>query len=155
VHHEWIASGADDPRRALATAVIAACTDAGSIAVYNASFEKRILSDLANFLPDLAPNLESIRDRVVDLLPVVRAHVYHPDFRGSFGLKSVLPALTESGYDDLDIANGLVATLALEKRLFGASDDAEVAALLSYCERDTWGLVLVLRRLRELALAQS
>lgn len=151
VHHEWIASGAADPRRALATAVIAACDGASSIAAYNAPFEKRILSDLAEFLPDLAPRLEAIRERVVDLLPVVRAHVYHADFRGSFSLKSVLPALTDAGYSDLEIADGLSATLALEKRLFGQCDDAEVAALLAYCKRDTWGLVLLLRRLRELA----
>jgi hypothetical protein len=45
----------------------------------------------------------------------------------------------------------MTATLALEKRLFGKCDDAEVAALLAYCERDTWGLVLLLRRLRELS----
>ena len=100
---------------------------------------------------ELGRELDSIRERVVDLLPVVRAHVYHRDFHGSFSLKSVLPALTGAGYGDLEIADGLAATLTLERRLFGKCDDDEVAALLEYCKRDTWGLVLLHRRLRELA----
>ena len=44
-------------------------------------------------------------DRTVDLLPVVRNHAYHPDFRGSFSLKSVVPALLPHlAYDDLEVA---------------------------------------------------
>jgi hypothetical protein len=35
-----------------------------------------------------------IIERMVDLLPTVRNHVYRPDFNGSFGLNSMLPALT-------------------------------------------------------------
>ena len=48
---------------------------------------------MADALPALAEPLRSIIDRLVDLLQVVRNHVYHPDFGGSFSLKSVLPAL--------------------------------------------------------------
>ena len=35
---------------------------------------------LAELHPDLAPALGRIRDRLFDLLPIVRSHVYHPDF---------------------------------------------------------------------------
>jgi len=53
--------------------------------------------------------------RLVDLLPIVRSHVYHPDFGGSFSLKAVAPALVPGfTYDDLDIGNGGAASTALE-----------------------------------------
>jgi len=93
--------------------------------------------------------LRSIADRLVDLLPVIRNHVYHPDFGGSFGLKSVLPALVpELSYDDLAINEGMVAGMELERLLF--TGDGPRDNLLRYCERDTFGLVKVLSRLREL-----
>ncbi len=154
-HHAWIASDSSDPRRGVANAVIAACAGAQSIAVYNAGFERRVLADLAAALPDLATDLLSVRDRVVDLLPVVRNHVYDPAFGGSFGLKRMLPALTTANYDNLAIADGFAATVTLERVLSGAATETERDALLAYCERDTFGLVLLLRRLRELASSSS
>ena len=36
--------------------------------------------------------VEEIKNRVWDLLAFLRRNVYHPDFHGSFSLKSVLPA---------------------------------------------------------------
>src|ERR1035437_5386082 len=36
---------------------------------------------------------QEIQSRLWDLLPVVRNHVYHPAFAGSFSLKAVLPVL--------------------------------------------------------------
>ena len=48
---------------------------------------------MAEALPTLTTPPQSIVDRLVDLLPVIRDYVYHPDFGGSFSLKSVLPAL--------------------------------------------------------------
>ena len=50
----------------------------------------------------------------MDLLPVVRNHVYHPDFGGGFGLKSVLPAMVpELRYDNLAIGDDETASLEL------------------------------------------
>lgn len=96
--------------------------------------------------------------RLVDLLPVVRNNVYHPDFGWSFGLKQVLPALVpELGYGDLAIDEGGMASLELERLLFQSADFREDAReklrkdLLRYCGRDTLGLVQLLRRLRQLA----
>ncbi|MFP6686034.1 MAG: hypothetical protein VB934_15050, partial [Polyangiaceae bacterium] len=91
---------------------------------------------------------DAIRSRIVDLLPVLRDHVYHPGFRGSFSLKAVLPALVpELDYSDLDIASGMVASKELEQMLLGSAPASatEVQALreslLAYCERDTLALV--------------
>ncbi|MCU0252388.1 MAG: hypothetical protein MUE61_19520 [Vicinamibacterales bacterium] len=89
---------------------------------------------------------------------MVRDHVYHPDFEGSFSLKTVLPALVpDLGYNDLAIADGDTASRELTRLVLG--DAAFLPAdraltreqLLRYCERDTLAMVRVLSRLRELA----
>jgi len=88
----------------------------------------------------------------------VREHVYHPAFGGSFSLKRVLPALVPGlGYDDLVIGDGALASVALERLLWGgdAVGHAESirlrADLMGYCARDTLGLARLLERLRSLA----
>src|SRR5437016_9403439 len=92
-HHEWLADGALDPRPALAARLIHACEGARTIVAYSAAFERGCLMRLAEALPALAVPLHDIAKRLVDLLPVVRNHLSHPDFGGSFGLKIVLPAM--------------------------------------------------------------
>ena len=156
VHREWLADGPEDPRRSLAIALLEACAGAGTIVAYSASFERGLIEDLATACPDLAPALLELAGRLVDLLPIVREHVYHPDFDGAFGLKVVAPALTGVGYEDLEVAGGDLAAASLERLLFDRIIDGEAraklrCALLDYCGRDTWVLVLLLRRLRELA----
>src|SRR2546421_3484211 len=117
--HEWLAGGPEDPRPALAERLVQACEGARTVVAYNAGFEGRCIEQMAEALPGLAVPLRSIVARLVDLLPVVRNHVYHPDFGGSFGLKSVLPALVpELRYDGLTIADGETASLELERLLF-------------------------------------
>ena len=83
---------------------------------YNAGFEKGRLEDLALAAPGQAAALRDIVSRLVDPLPVVREHVYHPDFEGSFSLKTVLPALVpDLGYGDLAIADGDTASRELTR----------------------------------------
>lgn len=156
-HHEWLAEGAGDPRPALAARVIRACEGARTVVAYNAGFERGCLMRMAEALPVLAGPLLGIADRLVDLLPVVRNHVYHPDFDG-FGLKSVLPAMVpELSYDGFAINEGSVASQELKRLLFKEAELTPEAKaqlrsdLLRYCHQDTWGLVRLLRRFRELA----
>jgi hypothetical protein len=157
-HHEWLAEGPGDPRPALAERLIRACEAGRSVVTYNAGFERGCLEGMADALPALAEPLRRIANRLVDLLPVVRNHVYHPDFGGSFSLKSVLPAMMpELRYDNLAIGDGGTASLELERLLFQESEltpDARAqlrSDLLRYCHQDTWGLVRILERLRHLA----
>ncbi|HZE37157.1 MAG TPA: DUF2779 domain-containing protein [Candidatus Eisenbacteria bacterium] len=157
-HHEWLAEGAGDPRPALAERLIRACSSARTIVVYYAAFERDCLQRMAEALPALAGPLRSFADRLVDLLPMVRNHVYHPAFGGSFSLKSVLPAMVpELRYDLLPIGDGQTASLELERLMFQEAEMAPEARarlredLLRYCQQDTWGLVKLLERLRLLA----
>jgi len=140
-HHEFIHDGADDPRPGLARSLIGATRDAASIVSYS-GFEATRLRDLAEALPDLAPDLRGVESRLHDLLPIVRDHCYHPDFHGSFSIKNVLPALIPGfGYDDLAIGEGALASLAYAE-MIGLSTPPGRAALLraellAYCKRDT------------------
>ena len=113
-HDEFLATDASDPRREFITSLCDALGESGSIVVYS-SFESQRLSELAAWLPKYAERINAIQARLFDLLPVVREHVYHPAFAGSYSIKSVLPALVpEMTYDGMEVANGQDAGLAWE-----------------------------------------
>jgi hypothetical protein len=152
-HAEYLHPDGSDPREALARALLAALGARGSIVVYS-GFEQRVLGALAGALPHLAVPLRALIARLWDLHAVVRAGYYHPQFRGSFSIKSVLPALApELSYADLAIGDGNLAAASYLQAL-GSGDDAQrartFAALREYCARDTLGLV----RIREVLQAR-
>jgi Domain of unknown function(DUF2779) len=157
-HHEHLADGPDDPRPAMADAVLRACAAARTVVAYNASFERRCIEHLAEHVPSKREALLDVARKLVDLLPMVRNHVYHPGFGGSFSMKTVAPALVPGlDYADLEIGEGETASNTLEALLLGgapvsaARRDALRAQLLEYCALDTMAMVKVVERLRELA----
>jgi predicted RecB family nuclease len=146
VHFEFFATEASDLRREFIASLCDALGDSGSIVVYHAGFESQRLADLAAWLPQFAGRIKQIQDRLWDLLPIVRNHVYHPAFAGSYSLKSVLPALVpEMSYKDMEVANGQEAGLAWESLGRGGLDSGEPdrirKALLDYCRQDTLAMV--------------
>lgn len=140
----------DDPRRELATALIKTCGKRGPILVYG-RYESQCLASLSRHLPDLAGALDAIRARLVDLLPLMQNHYYHPEMGKSWSLKSVLPTVISSlDYADLgDVADGVAAQDAYIEAIDATTTPARrrelKAALKRYCERDTWGLVEMVR----------
>lgn len=159
-HRQFLADGPADPRPEVARRLVAACARPGTVVAYNAAFERRVIEALAGSVPEQSADLSRIAARLADLLPVVRDHVCHPGFEGSFSLKRVLPALVpEHGYDELEVAEGSSASALLERLLFrgGAMAPEERkaarAALLRYCALDTMSLIRLLKRLRALASA--
>ncbi len=161
-HHEFLADARADPRPAFAAALLDVLgRPNGPILVWS-GFESCRLADLAAALPDRAHELEAVQARLIDLLPIVREHVYHPEFFGSFSIKNVAPVLAPAvRYDDLEgIADGGAAATALVRLARGAveSADEEAAlrrALLEYCRRDTLALVEVHAELRRHAAAEA
>ncbi len=150
-HHEFLHDGDGDPRPAFARSLIEIAGDTGTIATYS-SFETTRLRDLAGWFPELAPALRALEGRIFDLLPVVRNYVYHPGFHGSFSLKAVLPALVPGfGYDDLDISEGGLASLAYVEMIDRATGPERAEALrtqlLAYCERDTKAMLKLFEKL--------
>jgi len=156
-HVGWLAEGPGDPRRELAEAMLAATARARRIVTYSC-FERTRIRELQTLVPDLAEPLAELLGKLVDLHPVVRDHVYHPDFRGSFSLKYVLtPLVPDLSYNDLVIVDGRLASVEIARLLFVAHKipaeerDRLRQDLLDYCERDTWATVRLMARLRELA----
>jgi predicted RecB family nuclease len=158
-HREFLASGRDDPRREFVATLIDALGDRPEPILVYSRFEAGVLDELARVVPERADALASIRARLVDLLAVVRRHVYHPAFAGSFSLKTVAPALVPGfGYADLEgVADGHEAATAFLAVAQGAASEGEEArvrsALRVYCERDTLALVELHRALGERARA--
>ena len=142
-----------DPRREFAERLVKACGKRGPIVVYNRSFEASVIAALARQFPHFADALSAINERLVDLLPLMRKHYYHPNMRGSWSLKSVLPAVVpELCYDNLgEVADGQAAQSAYVEAIDPATAPTRRTALkhslLRYCERDTEGLLAIVRRL--------
>src|SRR5207249_12325902 len=117
-------------------------------------FEKTRIRELQRAVPETAAELAGLEAKLIDLHPVVRNCVYHPDFRGSFSLKYILtPLVPELTYNDLAIVDGRVASVEIARLLFVADkiprqERARVRQdLLNYCERDTWARVTLVARL--------
>ena len=158
-HRELLADGAVDPRREVAEGLVAALGgDDATVLVYS-TFERARIRELEVLFPDLLPALRRIRERLFDLLPVVRRHLYHPGFDFSFSIKDVAPALApDFGWDDLGaIADGVAASAAFASlaagRIPAAEREALRSALLAYCARDTLALARLHGALREMARA--
>ena len=97
-----------------------------------------------------------MEERVIYLLTPFRGFLYyHPDQAGSASLKSVLPVMTKSSYDNMEIADGGMASIEYCRVTFG-KDVAEKerqrvrAALEKYCELDTKGMIEILEQLTKI-----
>ena len=148
-HFEFLAMDNGDPRPAFISSLCEALGERGSIVVYNEQFESQRLRELAGWLPEYTQRIRDIQRRLWDLLPVIRNHVYHPAFGGSFSLKAVLPALVpEMTYEGMEVANGQAAGLAWEATISTNCSDIERQAkrkgLRDYCGQDTIALLKVL-----------
>ena len=152
-HADYLHESDDDPRPELADRLIEALGSKGSVCTYS-DYEKRMLHELGEALPDRAKELRLIEARLFDLLPVVRNGYYHPEFRGSFSIKSVLPALVpRMSYDDLAISEGQTAAVRYSSAL-GIPDPEDRRRvfddLRAYCAQDTLALVEVRKSLGSL-----
>src|SRR5438046_2002362 len=156
-HDEFLAEGPNDCRPALVRHMLEATRRADTIATYS-RFERTKIQALQKAVPELQPELEALAHKLVDLLPIVRENVYHPDFLGSFSLKYVLhPLVPELTYDDLVIVDGLVASVEIARLLFVAGEVSKEeqtrvrAAPLKFSGRDTRRSGQVLARQSELS----
>lgn len=149
-HEMFLDLSGDDPSRRFAESLVRAVGRAGPVFVYKQSFEKGVISALADRFPDLAVKLNKILPRVVDLLPATRKHYYHPDMKGSWSLKAVLPTIApELSYENLEeVADGGDAQSAYLEAINADADTGRKRvlenALRAYCFRDTQAMVRLL-----------
>ena len=131
----------------LPSALVAAIGDDGPILVYNATFERGVILELAAAFPDLAPRLQALAGRLFDLLPFTREHYYHPAMMGSWSIKAraaddrARPRLRQSRRR-AERRDGRAGVLRDDRSgdRRGAQGCARTCAA-HYCERDTLAMV--------------
>jgi CRISPR/Cas system-associated exonuclease Cas4 (RecB family) len=145
-HEEHLDLSGEPPMRRIAEELIERLGTAGPIIVYT-SYEKRVLNELAERYADLAPALEALAGRLVDLYPVAKQHYYHPEMRGSWSIKAVLPTIgADVDYSILDeVRDGEAAQAAYLEAIHEDTPperrESLREALLAYCRLDTLALV--------------
>ena len=155
-HISFLAEGMSDPRPKFMQALRDGLGDAGSILVYNQGFEKGVMNEGCDALPEFREWYDgNIFGRVKDLWDVFKDFsFYDSSQKGSTSIKYVLPVLTDLKYDDLDIGNGMLASNEYERVTYGDVEDSERLkvreALEKYCELDTWAEVEIVKSLREI-----
>jgi len=153
-HQKFLKDNKDDPRDTFITSLLSMLEEHkdAPVIVYS-SFESTRLNELSKWFPKYAKRIDKVGNRLWDLLQVIRANVYHPQFLGSFSIKNVLPALVpEMSYDGMEVSDGTEAGLAYEKLVHGNLNPEErqslKKALLEYCKQDTLAMVKLLECLR-------
>ena len=154
-HYSFLAEGTKDPRPELLSRLKELLGEQGSIVVYFQPFEKTILEELAEAFPNYRNWVEGVLERIIDLItPFQDFNYYHPVQQGSASIKVVLPALTGKSYDEMNISNGEVASLAFLEATYGnVPDDVRLKIrddLEKYCGLDSGGMIWIVDRLREL-----
>jgi hypothetical protein len=157
IHKEYLGDEFSDPRPGLVAQMIEDLGEQGSIIAFNQSFEISRIKELAKQHPQHADALEALISRFKDLIvPFRNLGYYHPDFNGSFSIKSVLPAMfpndPELDYKQLQIQNGGMAmdTFANLHRLKDTNQrDSIRQALLAYCRLDTLAMVRIYQKLKQ------
>jgi len=153
-HEEFLYDGFDDPRETFAKSLMEALGSSGPIIVYT-GYEAACIRELAEALPDLSDALMVlVETRLVDLHKLIRDNCYHPEFHGSFSIKSVLPALVpDLDYSDLEVSDGMQASAAYAEIVQPETlDDRRRQlreSLLAYCKRDTEAEVRLFMALRQ------
>jgi hypothetical protein len=153
-HVEFLAESPGDPRPALLEA-LKAIGSTGTILAYNMGFERRILRELADAFPAHRAVLSDLDGRFQDLItPFNSFWYYNADQRGSCSLKHVLPTLTKTNYDAMEISEGGQAMREYVRVVYrdvSSEDKARVlGALREYCQQDTKALMDILDALKVL-----
>ena len=151
-HEEYLANPDVDPRIGFVKKIIEDCGTEGDILVYNIGFERSKLVDLIKVFPQYSEKLKNIINRLKDLMiPFQKKWYYKPEMKGSFSIKSVLPALTDNlSYESLEIKEGGTASdtfLQMINKTFEGDEEIKRKQLLEYCKLDTEAMVEILKKL--------
>lgn len=159
VEHMQFLADCDDEEfiRHFADSLVGNIREEGSVIVYNKAFESSVNNEIAEMYPDLKEEMERINANMIDfMLPFRQRNYYAKEMRGSYSIKEVLPALYpddyELNYENLSLvhegeeASEAFATLKDKSR---EEEEKVREALLAYCKLDTYGLVKIYEKFRE------
>ena len=156
-HKEFLAESGIDPRRELAERLVEDIPKYVCVLAYNMSFEKTVIKKLANYYQDLHDDLMKIHDNIKDLMiPFYNRNYYVKEMKGSYSIKYVLPALfpddPELDYHNLPVVhNGGEASDAFLSLASLSKEEQEKIreGLLVYCKLDTFAMVKIWEKLKE------
>ncbi len=159
-HKEFLGDENSDPRKPLIKQMLSDITPTGSIVAYNQSFEVTRIKELAIFAQNKADELLALNNRFIDLAhPFQHKDYYHPNFKGKYSIKVVLPTLFPDD-DELDykklgsVQNGgdAMDTFANLHLLKDKTKLDEIKKdLLAYCRLDTLAMVKIWEKLHQVA----
>jgi hypothetical protein len=161
IHKEFLADEFSDPREEFKENLLNDLTKEGSIIAFNKPFEIGRIKELSDFSQKYKNELLGLIERFEDLIePFRNLGYYHPDFNGSFSIKSILPAMfakePELDYKNLgSVQNGSDAmnTFANLHLLKDRSKRDEIRKdLLRYCRLDTLAMVKIYQKLLEVVI---
>jgi hypothetical protein len=158
VHKEFLGDEHSDPREALIQQMFLDIEPQGTILAFNEGFEKGRIKEMAITFPQYQEKLLLLLERFDDLIkPFRKLGYYHPEFNGSFSIKSILPAMfpndDELDYKKLNIQHGAMA-MDTFANLHQIEDPIQVKSirkdLLAYCRLDTLAMVRIYEKLNKL-----
>ncbi len=157
-HKEFLGESGKDPRRDLAKQLCLDIPENACVLAYNKGFECGRIKELAELFPDLSTKLMIIRKNIKDLIePFHKGYYYNKAIGNSFSIKSVLPAMfpndAELDYHNLEgVHNGgdAMTIFPLIKDMPPEEQTVARKNLLKYCELDTYAMVKIWQKLKEL-----
>jgi hypothetical protein len=156
-HFGHIAITETDPAISLLEHLSKDLGSSGTILVWNKTFEMTRNKEMARVHPEYEAFLMATNERICDLADIVNYGYYlHPGFKGSWSIKNVLPVMVpELSYDEMEINEGGLASVAWWNLAFGNLQDQEEKALISnlekYCKLDTMAMVEIAKKYEALA----
>jgi hypothetical protein len=152
-HSSYLFREDKDPREDFTASLLNILGEVGTIFTYS-NYERRVVSELAEHLPEQGDRLLATLDRFKDLQILIKRYFYNSGFRGSFSLKSVLPVLLpHMSYQNLVIQEGTHASLEYLRMLNPETPPEQKSrieqALIDYCSYDTLAMVKIREALLE------
>ncbi len=152
-HTEYLSTENEEPSRTLIKKLSVEIGTTGTVFVWFKPFEMTRNKELALLHADYADFFIGLNERIYDLGDFVNLGYYlHPDFKGSWSIKKVLPVMVpELSYQDMEIGQGDQAMMAWQDMINGDMTEGEKKktqeALLKYCQLDTLGMVRIFQKL--------
>lgn len=157
-HKEFLAESGVDPRKLIAESLVRDIPKNVPVLAYYMSFEKGRIKELAETFPDLKDHLMSIHDNIKDLIvPFKNRSYYAKGMHGSASIKYVLPAMFPNdeslNYKNLELVHNGDEAMNIYARLGEYPKEEQEyirERLLKYCELDTYAMVKIYEKLKQI-----
>ena len=156
-HKEFLSEPDIDPRRKLAESLVKDIPKDVCVLAYNMAFEKMVIKELAILYEDLSDHLMNIYKNIKDLMiPFKDRYYYSKNMHGIYSIKYVLPALYPNDpsldYKNLDLVHNGSEAMNMFANMCNLDKDKQKElknSLLKYCELDTFAMVKIFYKLKE------